>query len=123
MAFEVSAKIHQILDKMSGQGRNGVWEKQDFVLETQENYPKKICISVWGDKISTLSNYKPGDDVKVSFDVESREYNGKWFTNLKAWRTEGNNPNKPASQSSDFPPPPSIDDLPPEPENGGDLPF
>ena len=122
MAFEVTAKLTHILQKQSGQGRNGTWEKQDFVVETQESFPKKICVTCWGDKIDTLNRFNIGDMIKVSFDVESREYNGKWFTNLKAWRLDSVG-NQNGSNASDYPPPPSLDDLPPEPEEGGDLPF
>ncbi len=72
----------------TGQGKNGEWRKQDFVIETQAQYPKKVCISVWGDKIDQ-SSLKEGQDVTVSFDVESREFNGKWYTDVKAWKIEG----------------------------------
>lgn len=83
--MDISGKIIQVLQAQTGQGKNGPWKKQDFVIETGDNYPKKVCIAVWGDKID-MNNFKPGDMVDVSFDVESREYNGKWYTDVKAWR-------------------------------------
>ena len=52
------------------------------------NYPKKVSVSVWGDKTDSLRNLQPGANVKVSFNVESREYNGRWYTDVKAWRIE-----------------------------------
>ena len=64
------------------------------------NYPKKVSISVWGDKTDSLKNMQPGSDVKVSFNVESREYNGKWYTDVKAWRIEAAGPSIPGNTST-----------------------
>jgi hypothetical protein len=83
--MDISGKIVQFLPAQTGQGKNGPWKKQEFILETGDTYPKKICIAVWGDKID-LSSFKPGDTIDVSFDVESREYNGRWYTDVKAWK-------------------------------------
>jgi hypothetical protein len=52
------------------------------------NYPKKVCVHAWGDKADAIKSMKEGQNVKVSFNVESREYNGRWFTDVKAWRIE-----------------------------------
>lgn len=82
--MEISGKLLLLLTQQTGQGKNGQWKKQDFVIETTDNYPKKVCLSAWGDKID-LNKFKPGQAVKVLFDVESREYNGKWYTDLKAY--------------------------------------
>lgn len=86
--MDISGKIIQFLPAQTGQGKNGPWKKQEFILETGDTYPKKICIAVWGDKID-LGSIKPGDTVDVSFDVESREYNGRWYTDVKAWKVSG----------------------------------
>ena len=83
--MDISGKIIQFLPVQSGQGKNGTWKKQEFILDTGDNYPKKVCIAVWGDKID-MGGFKPGDLVDVSFDVESREYNGRWYTDVKAWK-------------------------------------
>lgn len=83
--MDISGKIVQMLPLQSGQGKNGTWKKQEFILETGDNYPKKVCIAVWGDKID-MSQFKTGQLVDVSFDVESREYNGRWYTDVKAWK-------------------------------------
>ena len=82
--MEISGKLLLLLTPQTGTGKNGQWKKQDFVIETTDNYPKKVCLSAWGDKID-LNKFKPGQAVKVFFDVESREYNGKWYTDLKAF--------------------------------------
>jgi hypothetical protein len=86
--MDISGKIVQFLQAQTGQGKNGPWKKQEFIIETGDTYPKKICIAVWGDKID-LASFKPGDTVDVSFDVESREYNGRWYTDVKAWKVLG----------------------------------
>lgn len=85
--MDISGKIIQVLPLQTGAGKNGTWQKQDYVLETTAQYPKKICFSVWGDKVSTF-DIKQGMSVKVSFDLESREYNGKWYTDVRAWKVE-----------------------------------
>ena len=83
--MEINGKIIQLLPVQTGQGKNGTWKKQEFILETGDTYPKKVCIAVWGDKID-MGSFKTGDAVEVSFDVESREYNGRWYTDVKAWK-------------------------------------
>jgi hypothetical protein len=83
--MDISGKVLQMLPLQTGQGKNGTWKKQDFILETADTYPKKVCIAVWGDKID-MNGVKPGAQVTVSFDVESREYNGRWYTDVKAWK-------------------------------------
>lgn len=85
--MEISGKIIQVLDEQSGTGRNGVWKKQDFILETKSQYPKKVCLTVWGDKIEQF-NMKEGDEVTAGIEIESREYNGRWYTDVKIWKVD-----------------------------------
>ena len=82
---EIKGKIIEILPVKSGQSANGEWRKQEYVLETESNYPKKVCFMAWGDKIAEF-NLKKGESVEVSVDLESREYNGRWYTDVKAWK-------------------------------------
>lgn len=72
----------------SGRSAKGDWAKQEFVIEYQEgNFPTKACFSVWGaDKVKDLEKYNVGDQIKVAFNISSREFNGKWYTDLRAWR-------------------------------------
>ena len=86
--MDINGKIVQFLGVQTGQGKNGTWKKQEFILETGDTYPKKVCIAVWGDKID-MSQFRMGDPIQVSFDVESREYNGRWYTDVKAWKVVG----------------------------------
>lgn len=85
--MQLTAKLVQLLPLQTGTGKNGQWKKQDIVVETEATYPKKICVSVWGDKIDT-SQFQPGNQLKIDFDVESREFNGRWYTDVKAWKIE-----------------------------------
>lgn len=85
--MEITGRIIQLLPLQTGQGKNGVWKKQDFVIETDGQYPKKVCISAWGDKVSE-NVLVEGKEVTVSFDIESREFNGRWYTDVKAWKVE-----------------------------------
>ena len=85
--MELTGKIINILPIQSGIGKNGnEWKKQEIIIQTEEQYPKNICITLWGNTIS--SNIKQGDKVKASVDIESREFNGKWYTTVKAWKIE-----------------------------------
>ena len=114
--MDISGKIIQFLPVQTGSGKNGTWKKQEFILETGDTYPKKVCIAVWGDKID-IASFKAGETINVSFDVESREYNGKWYTDVKAWKVAagkgadaGSSASaQPAAPAGDFP---SGDDLP-----------
>lgn len=85
--MQLTAKLVQILPLQTGTGRNGEWKKQDIIVETDGQYPKKICVSAWGDKINA-SQLVVGNMLKIDFDVESREYNSRWYTDVKAWRVE-----------------------------------
>ncbi|HMG66772.1 MAG TPA: DUF3127 domain-containing protein [Chitinophagaceae bacterium] len=85
--MQLTAKLIQLLPLQSGTGKNGQWKKQDIIVETEATYPKKICVSVWGDKIDA-GQLQPGNQLKIDFDVESREYNGRWYTDIKAWKIE-----------------------------------
>jgi len=83
--MELTAKLVQLLPLQTGTGKNGAWKKQDIIVETAGQYPKKVCVSIWGDKIDEQL-LKEGASLAISFDVESREYNGRWYTDVKAWK-------------------------------------
>ncbi|MBK7971490.1 MAG: DUF3127 domain-containing protein [Bacteroidetes bacterium] len=89
MALEITGKVIQILPLETGEGKNGQWKKQFFIMEYMDgNYPKKLSVSVWGDKTESIRNLQPGANIKVSFNVDSREYNGRWYTDVRAWKIE-----------------------------------
>ncbi|MBN8702662.1 MAG: DUF3127 domain-containing protein [Bacteroidetes bacterium] len=117
--MELTAKLSQVLPLQTGTGKNGQWKKQDIIVETEGQYPKKVCISIWGDKINE-SQLQVGNKLNISFDVESREYNGKWYTDVKAWKIEsaGGSNNTAGKNAPSF-----EQELPPLPETEDDLPF
>lgn len=110
--MQLIAKLTQVLPLQTGQGKNGEWKKQDIIVETDGQYPKKVCISIWGDKI-TQQQLQPGTQLKIDFDVESREFNGRWYTDVKAWKVETVTGDSYSSEMA--PPPPPI---PPAPDFG-----
>ncbi len=111
--MQLTAKLIQVLPLQTGEGKNGAWKKQDIILETESQYPKKICVSVWGNKINE-NQLKIGSQLKIDFDVESREFNGRWYTDIKAGKVETVNGD--GSKTHTF------DETVPE-DNKEDLPF
>ena len=90
MAMELEGRIVRKLNVQSGNSARGTWSKQEFIFEYQEgNYPSQVCMNVWGEeKVRDLDKYQLGDKVKISFNLSSREYNGRWYTDVRAWRIE-----------------------------------
>lgn len=89
MALELVAKLIKKLPVQSGTSARGQWSKQEFIVETQETYPKSICMNVWGaEKVEELSRYKEGELYKFHINIESREFNQRWYTDVRAWRIE-----------------------------------
>lgn len=86
--LELEGRIVQKMAVQSGQSARGAWARQDFVVEYQDgNFPTSVCFSAWGqDKVQELDKYQVGDAVKVSFNVKGREYNGRWYNDLRVWR-------------------------------------
>lgn len=120
--MEISGKIIAVLPLATGEGKNGMWRSQDYVLETADQYPKKVCFNFFGDKIEQFP-MAIDDMVTVSFDIESREYNGRWFTSIRAWKAEkGNGSAANASQASVAAPAPTFA-APQAASEGTDLPF
>ena len=123
MALSVKGKVEQILKAESGVSRAGnEWKKQEFVIETDEQFPRKVCFTLFGDKVDLVNGLTAGQEVEVSFNLDSREYNGRWFTNVNAWKIDA------VKAENNLPEPPPefrMDDIPPEPDEdaANDLPF
>ena len=121
MDLTITGTVTDILPEQSGEGRNGPWRKQQFILETEGTYPKQVCVIVWGDNIDQFA-LQEGERLTAHIDIQSREFNGRWYTDVKAWkvaRHEG---------QQDAPPPPDPDEPFPEPPSDVDsdddgLPF
>lgn len=117
MAMDVSGTVVGLLPLQTGQGKNGVWKKQEFILETPGQYPKKVCLSLWGEKADEIK-VSIGDKITASVNLESREYNGRWYTEARAWKiakqTNGNDRDVP---------PPADETFMPDTNASDDLPF
>ena len=111
---EINGKVIAVLPIATGEGKNGTWKSQDYVLETGGQYPKKVCFNLFGDSIEKF-NVVIDDEIKVSYDIESREYNGRWFTTIRAWKVE-----KEAGVTGQAP---VVNNVSTPPLTGDDLPF
>ena len=87
MGLQIEGRVVQLLDEQSGQGKNGVWRKQEFVLETEGEYPKQVCVVQWGENIDKFG-IQEGETLTAHIDLQSREYNGRWYTDVKVWKVE-----------------------------------
>jgi hypothetical protein len=116
MDLSITGHVIQILEEQSGTSQNGPWRKQDFILETEGPYPKTVCVTQWGDDIDAFG-LQEGERLKAHIDIKSREYNGRWYTDVKAWKVE-----REAGAPSPAGPQPPVE----PPQRGGgddDLPF
>ena len=87
--MEVVGKIIQVLPIQEGVGRNGnPWKVQPYVLETLDQYPRKVHFEVFGEDRIKQNPCEIDQLVTVSFDIESREFNGRWYTSIRAWRIQ-----------------------------------
>ncbi len=98
--MEISGKIIALFPERSGQSAKGQWRKQEYILETNSQYPKRICFMAWGEKIDQF-NIEEGEIVEVSVDLESREYHGHWYTDVKAWKVSRHGANSDSLHSID----------------------
>ncbi len=87
--MEVVGKIIQVLPAQEGVGRNGnPWKVQPYVLETLDQYPRKVHFEVFGEDRIKQNPCDIDQLVTVSFDIESREFNGRWYTSIRAWKIQ-----------------------------------
>lgn len=83
---DITGKIIAVLPTRSGTSARGTqWSSQTAVIETHEQYPKRVAFDVLGDKITEF-NLQVGEEVTVSFDINAREFNGKWWNSVNAWQ-------------------------------------
>lgn len=108
--MEIQGKIISILPLQQGisKSNGNEWQSQEYVIETQEQYPRKCCFKVFGkDKIEQF-NIMTGEVLRISFDIDAHEYNGRWYNNFNARDVKrlGQVPVIPALDTNEF------DDLP-----------
>ena len=128
--MEIIGKAIAALPVKSGvsQRTGEQWQSREYVIETQEQYPKKMCFEVFGtDKLKEF-NIRNNDLIKVHFDISAREYNGKWYNSVRAWKVEHVNPdggtaNQVSAPAPQAPAVPNQSAAPAAHESDDDLPF
>lgn len=124
--MEFEGKVLVVLPPVSGTSARGEWKKQEVVFEQDGEFGRKVCVSFWGDKAMDAAGLREGDRVSVAANVESREYNGRWFTEVRAWKISKQAPAAPPVEQA---PPfdaefaPSSDNANYKEDNFDDLPF
>lgn len=122
--MEIEGKIIAVLPAREGTSSRGTqWKSQDYVIETHEQYPRKCCFNVFGgDRIQQFS-IQTGEELRVSFDIDAHEYQGRWFNSLRAWKVERIDPNAaqgvpqaaPYGAQAPVPPAPGVAPAAPQP--------
>lgn len=120
--METEGKLVQVLPVQNIDTAKGKMKKLEFVIETKTKFSKKICFALWNEKAESF-NFKTGDELKVTFDVESRESKGRWYTEAKAWKVESLGATAAAQEIIDRSDLSLNNELPPEPTELDDLPF
>ena len=132
--MELTGKIIAVLPERGGISKAGnEWKIQEFVLETQEQYPRKMMFNVFGADRLAQFNIQLGEVLTVSFDIDSREYNGRWYNDIRAWKVDRNvapagAPLPPVTPAGAPVPPPMVDPFGAAPQmnassEADDLPF
>ena len=107
---EISGQIIAVLPTRSGTSAKGtVWSSQTAVIETREQYPKKVAFDVFGADRITQFNLQVGEYVTVSYDIDAHEYQGRWFNAVRAWNVVR------ANQATQQPPQPPVNAQPQAP--------
>jgi hypothetical protein len=83
--MQLTLILKQVLPAICGQGKNGAWKKQELLFETDEHFPKKLCIAVWADKIE-VETLVLNKKYITDFEIESRDFNSRWYTEMRLWR-------------------------------------
>lgn len=88
MDLQVEGKVIAVLQQESGTGKTTgrEWKKQSFVIETHEQYPKKVVMTAWNDTCNVVPAI--GVDVRASIEIDSREWNGKWYPEIRVYKVE-----------------------------------
>ena len=87
MELKITGIVKELLAEQTGTSGKGDWRKREFILTTEGKYPKQICVVQWGDSIDKVA-IGVGEKITASIDIASREHNGRWYTDVKAWKVE-----------------------------------
>ena len=84
--MEITGKVVRLGALTEGTSARGPWRKQDLIIETEEQYPRTVCLICWTNQIDEIQQFAPGQTIKAQIDISSREFNGKWYTDVRVWR-------------------------------------
>ena len=129
--MEIIGKVVQLGTLTEGNSPRGPWKKQELIIETLEQFPKKICLICWNERVNDANSFFVGQTIKAQIRIESREFNGKWYTDVTAFRLDIDQPvaQQPVGQQPQMqqqqplPPMPPMNDEYFASDNGDDLPF
>ncbi|MBO7628841.1 MAG: DUF3127 domain-containing protein [Bacteroidales bacterium] len=133
--MEIIGKVVRHGTLVEGTSARGPWRKQELIIETEEQYPRTVCLICWTNQIEEIQKFAPGQTIKAQIDLSSREFNGKWYTDVRVWRFDpvgattapAAAPAQPAQQPMMHQTPPvaapAQDFYPPAEDSVDDLPF
>ena len=135
--MEIIGKVVRLGALTEGTSARGPWRKQDLIIETEEQYPRTVCLTCWTNQIDEIQKFAPGQTVKAQIEISSREFNGKWYTDVRVWRFDPvgavqapaatAQPAQPAQQPTMHQTPPTTAPTPeyyaPSEDSTDDLPF
>lgn len=84
--MEIIGKVVRLGNLTEGTSARGPWRKQDLIIETEEQYPRTVCLTCWTNQIDEIQKFAPGQSIKAQIEISSREFNGKWYTDVRVWR-------------------------------------
>ena len=135
--MEIIGKVVRLGNLTEGQSARGPWRKQDLIIETEEQYPRTVCLTCWTNQIEEIQKFAPGQTIKAQIEISSREFNGKWYTDVRVWRFDPvgatSTPAAPAAPAQNIAQPtmhqtppvtqPTTEYYPPAEDSVDDLPF
>ena len=133
--MEIIGKVVRLGNLVEGTSARGPWRKQELIIETEEQYPRTVCLICWTNQIDEIQKFAPGQTIKAQIEISSREFNGKWYTDVRVWRFDpvgattapAAAPAQPAQQPMMHQTPPvaapAQDFYPPAEDSVDDLPF
>jgi len=95
--MELQGKVIAVLEPRSGVSAKGPWMSQEYVIETHEQYPHKMVFNIFGEDKIKQFNIQSGEEISVSFDINAREWNGRWYNDIRAWKVDRVQPNAQAA--------------------------
>ncbi len=134
--MEIIGKVVRLGNLTEGTSARGPWRKQDLIIETEEQYPRTVCLTCWTNQIDEIQKFAPGQTIKAQIEISSREFNGKWYTDVRVWRFDPVGAAAPMGAPAQAPQPvqqpmmhqtpsaaPGADFYPPADDSTDDLPF